>query len=416
MTNTPANAIPPGPLWRNRDYVLLWSGQAVSVVGSNISLIAFPLLVLAITNSPAVAGLVAAARSLPYLFLTLLAGALVDRWNRKATMFACSAISAVAMSSIVVAATFDCLTVSHIALVSLIEGSCAVFFRLAETSALVQVVHQRQLPQAIAQQQLQYSVGAILGPPLGGALFSVSHLLPFIADACSYGASCLSLRALRARLAAGGAATTRQSLKAEIGEGIIWLWRHSLIRYMAGLTGGINLVTSGGVLILIVLANQQGAAPATTGMVLAASGAGGVLGALLAPTIQRRLSFGQAIIGVCWAYFFVWALLPLAVTPLLLMLVAAIATMISPAYDAVQMSYRLALIPNELQGRVNSAFRLAADGAKAIGTAATGLMLELVGANATLLLAAGLFAILATLTTLNRRVRQAPRLDSLTRV
>jgi predicted MFS family arabinose efflux permease len=326
-------------------------------------------------------------------------------------MFVCSAISAVAMASIVVAAAFDGLSVAQIVLVSFVEGSCAVFFRLAETAALAQVVHQRQLPQAIAQQQLQYSVGSIVGPALGGALFSVSHLLPFVADAGSYGASCLSLGAMRARLAVMGAAA-RQSLRAEITEGIVWLWHQPLIRYMAGLTGGINLITSGGVLILIVLANQQDAVPFTTGIILAASGAGGILGALLAPMIQRRLSFGQAITGVCWAYCLVWALFTLAATPLLLMMVGAIATMISPAYDTVQMSYRLALIPDALQGRVNSAYRLVADGAKAIGAAATGVMLEWFGASATLLLAAGLFAILATVTTLNRRVREAPRITS----
>lgn len=400
----------PGPLWRNRDYVLLWSGQAVSIVGTNISMIAFPLFVLEFTGSPAVAGLVAGARSLPYLLLTLLAGALVDRWNRKATMFVCSAISAVAMASIVVATVSGWLSVQQIVLVSFIEGSCGVFFRLAETSALAQVVHRRQLPQAIAQQHLQYSVGAIVGPPLGGVLFSVSRLLPFAADACSYGASCLSLGAMRARLAVVGAAA-RRSLRAEISEGIVWLWHQPLIRYMAGLTGSINFVTSGGVLILIVLASQQGADPSTTGIILAASGAGGILGAVLAPAIQRRLSFGQAIIGVCWAYCVAWALFPLAATPLLLMVVGALATMISPAYNTVQMSYRLALIPNALQGRVNSAYRLVADGTKAIGAAVTGVMLEWFGASATLLLAAGLFAILAMVTTLNRHVREAPSLN-----
>ena len=77
---------PPIPLWKNRDYLLLWSGQIVSIIGTHVSQIAFPLLVLAMTHSPAQAGLVAAARSLPYLLFTLLAGALVDRWNRKLTM------------------------------------------------------------------------------------------------------------------------------------------------------------------------------------------------------------------------------------------------------------------------------------------------------------------------------------------
>src|SRR5215216_1601210 len=118
-----ATQAPPAPLWKNRDYLLLWSGQTVSIVGTYVSQIAFPLLVLALTHSPAQAGLVAAARSLPYLLFTLLAGALVDRWNRKLTMIVCSAGSALALASIGLAALFSVLTIEQIIVVSFIEGS-----------------------------------------------------------------------------------------------------------------------------------------------------------------------------------------------------------------------------------------------------------------------------------------------------
>src|SRR5918996_5177477 len=101
------------PLWKNRDYMLLWSGQTISIIGTHVSQIAFPLLVLALTHSPAQAGFVAAARSLPYLLFTLLAGALVDRWNRKVTMILCSAVSALALGSVVVAAALGTLTIAQ---------------------------------------------------------------------------------------------------------------------------------------------------------------------------------------------------------------------------------------------------------------------------------------------------------------
>jgi predicted MFS family arabinose efflux permease len=401
----------PPPLWRNRDYMLLWSGQAVSIVGSHVSQIAFPLLVLALTGSPAMAGLVAAARSLPYLLLTLPAGALVDRWNRKRTMILCSAGSALALASIALAYTLGTLTIAQLALVSFVEGSFAVVFRLAETSALPQVVPKAQLPAAIAQQQAQYAVGAIVGPPLGGALYTAWPLLPFVVDAGSYAASSAALGAVRAPFQTTRA-ITRRALRAEIGEGMAWLWRHPLIRYMALLTGGINFVTAGGALLIIVLAGQLALSPTLTGAIFASAGAGGLLGALFAPALQRRLRFGQAVIGVCWSYTIVWLLFPLAMSPVPLMFLAALSSAISPTYDTVQMSYRLASIPDGLQGRVNSVYRLVADGSKALGAAAAGLLLEQLGATPTILVSAGVFAALALLTTLNHHVRQAPALSS----
>src|SRR6266536_5227827 len=88
------------PLWFNRDYMLLWSGQIVSNIGTQVSQLAFPLLVLALTGSPAQAGFVAAARTVPWLLFALPAGALVDRWDRKRTMMLCSAGSGLALASI----------------------------------------------------------------------------------------------------------------------------------------------------------------------------------------------------------------------------------------------------------------------------------------------------------------------------
>src|SRR5919202_2412213 len=143
---------PPAPLWRNRDYVLLWCGQTISVLGTQVSQLAFPLLILALTNSPARAGFVAATRSVPWLLFALPAGALVDRWDRKLTMILCSAGSALALGSVAVAYALGALTIAQLAIVSFVEGTFAVVFGLAETSALPHVVPKAQLPAAVAQQ------------------------------------------------------------------------------------------------------------------------------------------------------------------------------------------------------------------------------------------------------------------------
>lgn len=124
------------PLWKNRDYVLLWGAQTVSIIGSQVSAIAFPLLVLALTNSPIQGGIIAAAQTLPYLLFTLPAGALVDRWERKRVMIASNVTSGLALASVAVALPLGALTIAQIAAVSFVVGTGAVFFGLAAAGAL----------------------------------------------------------------------------------------------------------------------------------------------------------------------------------------------------------------------------------------------------------------------------------------
>lgn len=404
---TASNVTAPLPLWQNRDYLLLWSGQAISVLGTQVSQLAFPLLVLSLTGSPAQAGFVAAARSVPWLLFALPAGALVDRWERKRVMILCGAGSAFALASIAVAYALGVLTIGQIVVVSFVEGTLGMVFGLAETSALPRVVAKSQLPTAIAQQQAQYSIGGLLGPPLGGVLYGLSHLLPFLLDAVSYACSAISLRFVRRSLTGEGRGV-RRSLRAEIGEGVGWLWRQPLVRYMAFLTGALNF-TSGIDLIVIVLAERQGASSATIGLIFALGGAGGLLGALLAPWLQRRLSFGQAIIGLCWFSVAIFALFAAARSLGAVAAILVVYFLAMPTYDTVQYSYRLALIPDALQGRVNSAFRLVARGTAPLGLALTGVLLERFGTTATLLCFGAWLLAVALLTTLNRHVRRAPR-------
>ncbi len=403
---------PAPPLWKNRDYLLLWSGQTVSIIGTQVSSIAFPLLVLALTNSPIQAGLVAAAQTLPYLLFTLPAGALVDRWDRKRTMIVCNGVSGLALASVAVALPLGALTIAQIAGVSFVVGACSVFFGLAEAGALPRVVPKEQLAAAVAQNQMQYSLGGIIGPPLGGALYSASHLLPFAADAGSYAVSGASLVAVRAQLQ-GERDGARRSLRAEIAEGLSWLWKHPLIRYMAFLTGAINFGTTGYVLIIVVLAKEQGASPALTGAIFAVGGVLGALGAGIGAFIQRRASFGRAIIGTTWYFALSYALYAVAGIPALLMVVVAFSLLFGPTYDIVQYTYRIAIIPDMLQGRVNSVFRLISWGVRPLGFALTGLLLERAGGVTTVLIISGWLALVALVTTFNRHVREVPALNAL---
>src|SRR5438067_2517890 len=193
----PARKTP--PLWRNRDYLLLISGQGVSAIGSQISLVAFPLLIFALTHSPAQTGLMASLRSLPYALFTLPAGALVDRWNRKRLMILCDTGRAIALGSIPVALFLGHLTYLQLYLVSLLEGTLFVFFTLAESASLPRVVTPEQLPSATGQNEVLTSLSYMLGPALGPILYGLGRAIPFLTDAISYALSVVSLLFIKAR-------------------------------------------------------------------------------------------------------------------------------------------------------------------------------------------------------------------------
>src|SRR5438067_3415828 len=261
------------PLWRNLDYMLLWSGQTVSTIGTEVSTLAFPLLILALTGSPAQAGFAGALRAFPYLVFSLPAGALIDRWNRKRVMILSDIGRALSMASIPVALVFWHVTILQLYLVSLIEGTLFVFFNLAEVACLPRVVEKEQLPAASAQHEVTFGITSLIGPSLGGALYSMARMLPFLADAISYGASVGSLFFIRTKFQEERVKAPR-NLWVEIREGLVWLWQQPLIRFMAILTGGFNLLLSGFALIIIVIAQQQHASSFTIGLIFAAGGIG----------------------------------------------------------------------------------------------------------------------------------------------
>ena len=374
----------PTPLWRNRDFMLLWSGQLVSSVGSRISLLAFPLLILAITHSPAQAGLIAALRGIPYALFVLPAGALIDRWDRKRVMILCDSGRALALGSIPLALISGHLTIVQLYIVSLVEGTLFTFFNLAETACLPRVVSKEQLSTAVAQSMVIDSTSGLLGPSLGGALYSIGRAIPFLTDAISYAASVLSLFFIKTKFQEErNPAPIR--LWADIREGLSWLWHQPLIRFIALLTGGITMPVVGYALILIVLAQGQHASSFAIGLIFACGGIGSIVGSLLVTPLEKRFSFPQLMIGSTWVWALTWLLFAIAPNPFILGVVTSLSFIIVPIYTSVQFGYRLALIPDHLQGRVNSVFRLMAFGGEPIGLVVTGVLLQAIGPFSTVL-------------------------------
>ncbi len=408
-----AKTIPPAqsvPLWRNSDYMLLWSGQLVSSVGTQVSQLAFPLFVLALTHSPVQAGLIGAVRLFPYLLLSLPAGALIDRWNRKRVMLICDTGRAISMASIPIALLLGNISLIQLYVVSIIEGTLMVFFNLAEVACLPQVVTKEQLSAALAQNYTTYSVASLFGSSLGGLLYSISKVFPFLADAVSYTASVISLFFIKASFQEQRDVSSFSFYKLwlDIREGLLWLWHQPLIRLMAVMICGYNIVLAGSGLFMIVLAQHLHASAFAIGLVFSATSVGGIAGSWLAAWVQKHLSFGLSLVSVSWLMVILVPLLFFAPTVLVMGIAGAAFLLVFPSYDLTQMTYRIRMIPDRLQGRVNSVFRLIAMGGNPFGLSLTGFLLQSVGLTiAGIVFVAG-FVILAIVTTLSPHIRHAP--------
>src|SRR5262249_5337982 len=225
-------------------------------------------------------------------------------------------------------------------------------------------------------------------------------------DAISYAASMLSFAWIRLPFQEERPPQTL-SLRAEMREGLLWLWREPVVRSLALLHGGLVFCVSGMSLLLLVIAQGQHAAPFAIGLMLSLGGLGSMLGALLGAQVQKHLRLGQTMVGSFWLFAVLWPLYALAPSWLALGAILAAFWIVDAIYDVAQISYRLALIPDALRGRVNGAFRILIFSCEALGIALTGLLLQQRGALATILCFGVALILLAVAVTRNRALRAA---------
>jgi MFS family permease len=395
----------PKTLWRNRDYLLLWSGQAISDIGGAVSELAFPLLVLAVTHSPAQAGFVAALRALPATLFSLFAGVLVDRWNRKLVMLVCDIGRALSLASIPVAFALGHLTIWQLYITAFLEGSLLIVFNLAKTATMSQVISQEQLITAVAQEEFVEGTTALVGPPLGGFLYTLGMMLPFVADAISYVISIVTMLFMRVPVQSERPAT-RRKIWSEITDGMSWVWHQPFILTMTLLMGAGALIFSGNVLIVIILAQQQHASAVIIGLIFALGGVGSILGSLLAPRLEHRLTVGQSVLLCRWYFVLSWPFYALAPFPPVLGAIEFGLGFVDPIEDVPYFSHRLKLIPVELRGRVLSACRLVPGTTRPLGLALTGILIQHLGVYPTIWLSWAWLLIITVVVTALPQVRR----------
>jgi MFS family permease len=401
------------PLRRNRDFMLLQSGQLLSSAGTASTSIAYSLLVLAVTHSAAKTGIVGFARLLPMALLALPAGLAADRWSRRRLMIASDVVRALAVGALALAVVLDAVPFWSIVLVAVVEGIGTAFFSSAQTGALRSVVPMAQMPAAISAQTGRRAAVMVAGPPLGGALFQAARSLPFFADAASYAFSTGSLLAMRTPFQEKREPDTG-SLRSRLTAGARFIWSRPFLRVCACLFGLASFIGQGLLLALVVLGAQDGLTGGQVGLLVSSFGAAVLLGSLLSPFVRRRLPIRAVLVLELWTWpicgiFLIWpSVYVLAVG----MLPTALAI---PSTDSVVHGYRIAMTPDRLLGRSEAVWTTIVLAITPLGSLAAGFLLHAVSPRETVAVFAGLALVLALWGTLSPSIREAPRLDELSK-
>lgn len=396
------------PLSRNRDYRLLWISQALSGAGFSASMIAFPLLVLAVTGSPAMTGLVLGVEAIAQVMVGVPGGALVDRWDRKKIMLMAEATQALAVASLVFALWLDMLSVLHMVVVAALMGVCNALFGPAESAALVRIVPQKQLSTALAMNSARGSVGQLSGTALGGFLFAVGRLVPFAFNVLTHTISFVAL--LFVRVPHTEVVQRPDShLGKEMVEGLRWVWRQRHVRVTVLCAVSLNFFFSAYYIVIIVLVAGRGVSSGEIGVMAAMLGVGGIVGALLAPYLHRMVSPYISIIGVFWALA---ALIPVAVfidSGLLMGALFFAMALLPPTANTTINTYQLLLTPDRLRGRLSGVMGMISGVSAAAGPAFGGLLVQAVSGTDAVLLIAAAIAVIAVIVTLSPTMRSFPR-------
>jgi MFS family permease len=389
-------------LYRNRDFMLLQSGQLLSAFGGAFTTVAYPLLVLAITHSPARAGLVSFARFLPAPLLGLIAGVVADRVDRRLVMIAADGVRAIAIGCLAVLVAFHPVF-WPIPLLAFVEGVGESFFGACQNVAMRAVVPTEQLADAVSVQTGRVAVVGLAGPPVGGAFFAISRTLPFAADAASYAFSLVSLALMRTPFQRPREAASPTRARAELAEGLRFVWRQPFIRVTSFLFLIGNFAEPGLLFVLVVLARRRGLSGGEIGLLLGTFSAGVLVGATLTPFVRRRISV-PAIVRL--EQYCGCAVLAFLVVPSVYVLLAALIpiAVAIPFTDSVVISRRLELTPDALLGRAEAARTTIARAAMPFGPLVAGALLSAVSARATVAVFATFSVALAVWATVSRAV------------
>jgi MFS family permease len=386
------------------------AGNAVSAVGDGLVLVAFPLLALTLTTSPVLIAGVAIAGRLPALLLSIPAGALVDRVNRRnlVTVINAVRVAALGVFAITLLAGHDSLLALYATVFVL--GTADMMFNVATQACVPAMVPAGDLPRANGYlATAEMSGEQFAGPAIGGLAFAAAQVVPFVADAVSFVAS---LFLVRSALPDSIHRRHKRPFLADIGEGLVWFLRHRLLRLLAVVVASLAFCQAMVFAELVMYGTGQLHLGHTGyGLFFAGAAAGNVIGSLAAGRIHGRWGPSRCLLGaaiLAGSAYLVLSATSTVMTAAAVLFIEAVAVAVG---NVTTLSLRQRLIPESLLGRVGAAFRLLLYGLAPVGALTGGLLTAALGVRSAFAVAGAVQLVVLALAAplLIRRINLAAR-------
>ena len=376
-----------GRLWRDRGFLLLWTGQAVSEAGTQVTALALPSVAILVLHAGAFqVGTLAALEFLAFPVLGLIAGVYADRLKRRPIMIVCDLARLLLIASVPVAALLHVLAMNQLYVVALLVGIANVFFDVSYQSYLPALIPRTDLVEGNSKLEVSRSAAQLAGPALAGFLIqAIGAVESLWVDAASFPISAASLFGIRKPEPAPqpGTAAGESGFWREMWEGIQVVIGNPTLWKIAGCTAtsnlGSNMIWA---LFLLFAYRTLGLSPSLVGLIFAGGAVGGLLGALSAGAVTRRLGLGLTLFvtittGGLAAFLIPLAQLGLAVP--LLVISTAVSFLCTPIYNIGQVSLRQAITPDRVQGRMNATMRTVVWGTLPVGAFLGGILGSVIG-------------------------------------
>lgn len=375
---------PTGGLWSHPDFLKLWTGQSISELGSQVSQLAIPwLAAVGLHASPFAFSLLGVLGFLPFILFALPAGVWVDRLRRRQILIVGDASRAMLLGLIPILWAAGVLQIWHLLVLQFVIGIFTVFFDVAYQSYLPALIEREHLVDGNSKLQLTVSVAQVAGPSTSGALIAaITAPYAIVGDAISFVISAVFMLRMKHRenLPRQDAGLPRAKMWPQVKEGLAWVLGNRNLRAVAGCTGTSNFCSSVMFSIVILyLVRVLHLSSVEVGAVFAVGSGGSIVGALVANRLQKRIGVGNAIVFASILFSAGGIAFPLA--PRAFPLPVLMAGMLlfgfgGVAYNIVQVSYRQAITPERLQGRMNAAMRWIVWGTIPLGTLAGGAIAQ----------------------------------------
>jgi MFS family permease len=387
---------PSGGLWRHGDFLKLWSAETISQFGSQVSNLAIPFVaILALDATAFEVAALGTVLFMPFILFTLPAGVWVDRWPRRPILIVGDFGRAALLATIPLAYVADVLTLVQLFVVAFLYGICTVFFDVAYQSYLPSLVEREQIIEGNSKLEVSRSAAQIAGPGIGGVLVQLlTAPYAVLVDAMSFLGSGLFILRIRDRVEqhVAEARERRPKLWPELKEGLRFVLGNPYLRAQAGCTATSNFFFSFGFsIVLVYFVRVLDLSPGVIGVVLSIGSIGSMAAAITTGRLTGRFGVGPTTLAAAFLQGPAMLLIALAPvdTPIPLLVVSGLVTgFVIVVYNINQVSFRQAICPERLQGRMNSVMRFIVWGTIPLGNLSGGAFATWVGLRETIVIGA----------------------------